>query len=340
MDERILAGLSGAVQGVERATNNIMNIKIKAYEIGQEKEKFDLFKKKTKLEIQEAEQNLDPEMASLNKQIKEAQIKQAEGTLEHTKALTDATLVKTTQEKKTADDILKESLGRVLSPMQSLDSVDTQAMRTSGGTPTGEPINVGYKSKEKPLWAQIDTARKAGYDVDATTGEVKTKEATTPFAWNTKRDQLYKDVESGVITQDQADKALGQDIDKDDELSFEQKERVKLGIRTEENIIGTFEGTEKCPGYLEKDKFNHKEKKEAEYMLQYYNQIKEKKGFSPLEFVKEKAGVWGPVGDYWKLYEAEGQETEQESSQMGNIQEKNGGKYILGEDNVWHLISQ
>ena len=169
------------------------------------------------------------------------------------------------------------------------------------------------------------------------------KVSTDTFAWNSKRTQLYQDVESGIITQEQADAALGQDIDSDDDLSFEDKERIKLGMRREENVLDLFESD---GGYIDSVRFNDKEKKAVEYMLESYNKIRKRGGDAELELI-EKGGPFRI--NYWELEEVEGQETPMEApvgepagevNQMGAIQERNGGQYMRGSDNNWHLLAE
>lgn len=78
MDDTALATFSGISQGIEKAVANIQNINMMKYKLSQEKELFNIQKKKGQLEIQEAEFKLSPDQIEATKNLNTSKVRVAE----------------------------------------------------------------------------------------------------------------------------------------------------------------------------------------------------------------------------------------------------------------------
>ncbi len=116
-----------------------------------------------------------------------------------------------------------------------------------------------------------------------------------------------------------------------------ERTRAEREVGREQDIVDLFEGTAKKAVYLEKNKFNDKEKEQVEsYLLEKYNELRKKHGLPELGFVKVKAGMWGSIGDYWKLQEKEPEnlliENNQETQPLSDIAPELAERGITEED--------
>ena len=129
----------------------------------------------------------------------------------------------------------------------------------------------GYERKEKDLATKDEIIRKIAADEKLTEGQQK----------------IYNE----IIRKPEKE-----------ELTLEEKERIKHKVKTEQGVIDLFEGDEKNVGYLEDNRFSTKEKTAMEHALKRYNEIRKKDNLPELEFVL-RGGAF--TIDYWELVEKE-----------------------------------
>jgi len=135
------------------------------------------------------------------------------------------------------------------------------------------------------------------------------------------------------VSPDEIKKLAGAYIEpKEEELSLEEKERIKASVKSDRGVINLFEGSEErgewIEGKLEQSEsrgFTNEEKESLGYSLKRYNATRRKQDLSEFEFMKApkearylKGGKW--VRDYygWILQE----KTTGTGTPTGNIKEE------------------
>ena len=96
------------MKGIDRAAQNFTNIRQARQELEQEKELFNLQKKKSKLELQELEYSLDPEQLDLVKRKTEAETKLKEAEYEEKMTTIDTTEKQIKKEMQFLDQMMKQ----------------------------------------------------------------------------------------------------------------------------------------------------------------------------------------------------------------------------------------
>lgn len=156
----------GAARGLERATQNLMNIMATKYRIEKEQEKFKLDKKITDAQLKKLEMETSPERAELYR-------KQIQAEIDYNEAQTKYRLAEVNEMQKEAEkvqeraytEVLADILGNVLPVEERFQQVPyISGVRTSGES-AGEPIEVGIDTLYEPiaLGKQIEAAGRRGY---------------------------------------------------------------------------------------------------------------------------------------------------------------------------------